>query len=227
MVSTSTFTLITLTLLTTLVSAIPCPGAAPCPKDFRVHPNGNTNYCLTVADLTAKGTPATVYVPPCPNSRSLPARNATTRQDRVGTGNFPTTANMSTCVTLLARPTTSVSLPKPVSWFLRVESLSLTFPHPLSSMSPDFHWLTHTGKGASLTLGNQVSLAECFNDGSHTWYPIAESGTIVALALLNDNGTSMGSFFLHTLTARHVYGASRWPTRWRGRRGVDLQFEEY
>jgi len=34
--------------------------AAPCPATFRIHPNGNTAYCLSVPDPNQSGALATV-----------------------------------------------------------------------------------------------------------------------------------------------------------------------
>lgn len=50
------------TMLTILISLTTAAlaTAAPCPASFRIHPNGNTAYCLTASSLNASGALATV-----------------------------------------------------------------------------------------------------------------------------------------------------------------------
>lgn len=43
-----------------LVGLLSVVAASPCGNTFRIHPNGNTAYCLSVADPNASGSVATV-----------------------------------------------------------------------------------------------------------------------------------------------------------------------
>jgi hypothetical protein len=50
--------MLTQTLLAAALASV--VNAAACPASFRVHPNGNTGYCLSVADPNVSGSVATV-----------------------------------------------------------------------------------------------------------------------------------------------------------------------